>query len=198
MRSFRANDTTLSPGQSFTLSATVNNTGSGSSGSTVLRYYYWRASSEEWSQVAYDNVAGLRAGGSGYESVSLTAPSRTGSHWYLACVAAVSGERDRDDNCSGNLQITVSGSGGGGSPDLVVQSLRASDATLAAGQWFTLSATVRNVGNGSSVGTALRYYYWQGTWEAVGYDGVGGLTAGGSSYESVRLRGTIEHRASLV
>ena len=59
-------------------------------------------------------------------------------------------------------QVPPSGGGGGGSgsssPDLIVTSPSVSDNTLTTGQSFTLSATVRNQGTGSSAATTLRYY----------------------------------------
>ena len=187
VQSLRANST-LSAGQRFTLSATVRNRGNGTAGSTTLRYYYWRSSTSSWVVVGHDSVGSLRAGGNSSESIVLTAPSSTGSHWYTACVAAVSGERNTS-NCGSNLSVTVR-AGGGGIPDLVVQPLRVSDSTLSPGQRFTLSATVHNQGNGASGSTTLRYYSWRSStrsWVAVGSDGVGGLRAGGSSLESIVL-----------
>ena len=47
---------------------------------------------------------------------------------------------------------------GGGSPDLVVQSPSVSNNNVASGATFTLGATVRNQGNGSSAATTLHYY----------------------------------------
>lgn len=57
---------------------------------------------------------------------------------------------------------TSPGSGGGGGdsgqPDLIVESPSVSNPTLAPGQSFTLRATVRNAGTGSSAVTTARYY----------------------------------------
>ena len=86
-----------------------------------------------------------------------------------------------------------SGSGGGGSsPDLIVESPSVSDNTLTTGQSFTLSATVRNLGMGSSAETTLRYYRSSNATIStsdteVGTDSVSGLSALGTSAESISL-----------
>ena len=88
--------------------------------------------------VGSDRVGGLPASTSRSESIVLTAPSRAGTHYYNACVESVVGERN-EDNCSGNLRVTVTG--GGGAPDLVVEPLQTSPGTLTAGEAFTLSTS---------------------------------------------------------
>ena len=83
-------------------------------------------------------------------------------------------------------------SGGGGSPDLIVDSPSVSDSTLTSGQAFTLSATVRNQGTGSSASTTLRYYRSSNSTISrsdteVGTDSVSGLSASSTSAESISL-----------
>ena len=84
-----------------------------------------------------------------------------------------------------NFGSQVSPSGGGsGSPDLVVGAPSVSDNTLTTGQSFTLSATVRNQGNGQSAATTLRYYRSSTSTISrsdtqVGTDSVSGLTSTG-------------------
>jgi len=78
-------------------------------------------------------------------------------------------------------------------PNLVVESVSASDQTLEPGATFTLSATVRNAGLAAAPATILRYY-----WSAdatistsdteVGTDAVGGLSPSGMSPESMSLK----------
>ena len=91
-------------------------------------------------------------------------------------------------------QVPPSGGGGGssGSPDLVVDSPSVSNSTLTTGQSFTLKATVRNQGNGSSASTTLRYYQSSDVTistsdTAIGTDSVNGLSASGTSAESISL-----------
>ena len=188
VQSLRTSPDSLAAGQTFTLSATVRNVGSGTAATTTLRYLYYRSSSREWVVVGTDSVSSLAASASSPESIRLTAPAGAGTHFYSACVTAVAGEIDRD-NCSDNLRVTVTG-GGSGAPDLVVESLRTSPGTLAAGRTFTLSATVRNIGSGAAAATTLRYYQYDSDsrdWEQVGTDSVGSLSASASSPESIRL-----------
>ena len=77
-------------------------------------------------------------------------------------------------------------------PDLVVGTPTVDASAPAAGARITLSATVRNRGNGSSGSTTLRYYrstdstVTTGDTE-VGTDSVGGLSAAGSGDESISL-----------
>ncbi len=80
----------------------------------------------------------------------------------------------------------------GGVPDLAVGSPSVSDGSPDAGASFTLSATVRNRGNGRSAATTLRYYRSSDVTittgdTAVGTDAVGALAASGTSSESISL-----------
>ncbi len=110
-------DNTLTTGQSFTLRATVRNSGTGRSASTTLRYYRSSNSTISTSdtQVGTDSVSGLSASGTSSESISLTAPSSSGTYYYGACVASVSGESNTNNNCSDGVSVTVSSGSGGGS-----------------------------------------------------------------------------------
>ena len=85
-----------------------------------------------------------------------------------------------------------SGGGNGGNPDLVVQSPSVSNNNVASGATFTLGATVRNQGNGSSAATTLRYYRSTDATVStsdtqVGTDAVSGLSAGAAGSESINL-----------
>ena len=178
-------------GASFTLSATVRNQGAARSDSTTLRYYQSTDSTITTGDtvVGTDSVFGLAASRSGDESISLTAPSTPGTYYYGACVDAVSGETDTTNNCSVAVTVTVSAAP---APDLVVEMPTVSESAPTAGARFTLSATVRNQGNGSSGSTRLRYY--QSTDSTittndteVGTDSVSGLGASESGDESISL-----------
>ena len=77
-------------------------------------------------------------------------------------------------------------------PDLVVQSPSVSDSHLNTGQSFTFSVTVRNRGSARSAATTLRYFRSSNATissgdSPVGTDAVGGLSASGTSGESVEL-----------
>ena len=181
-------------GDSFTLSATVENAGDGASAATTLRYYRSTDATISGSdtEVGTDAVGGLSAGGTSGESIGLTAPSTAATYYYGACVDSVTGESDATNNCSGSVQVTVSAPPPPTNPDLVVGSPSVTDGSLETGDSFTLSATVENAGDGASAATTLRYYRSTDatvtTSDAeVGTDAVGGLSAGGSSGESIGL-----------
>ena len=178
-------------GARFTLNATVRNQGNGSSASTTLRYHQSGDSTitNGDTEADTDYVSRLGAGESGYESVSLTAPSTPGTYYYGACVEAVSGESDTLNNCSSAVAVNV---GAAPAPDLVVDTPTVSASAPEAGARFTLDTTVRNQGNGSSASTTLRYYQSGGSTIStgdteVGTDSVFRLDAGESGDEEVSL-----------
>ena len=79
-----------------------------------------------------------------------------------------------------------------GAPDLVVQTPSVSDSNPNAGESFTLSAAVRNQGNGRSASTTLRYYRSSDETIStsdtqVGTDTVSALTPAGASDGSISL-----------
>ena len=192
------NDSSLDTGDSFTLSATVRNDGDGAAAATTLRYYRSTDGTITTSDtsVGTDAVGGLSAGATSPESISLTAPSSAGTSYYGACVDTVTGESDTSNNCSSAVSVTVSAPPPPPppqtNPDLEVQSPSVNDSSLDTGDSFTLSATVRNDGDGAAAATTLRYYRsTDGTITtsdtSVGTDAVGGLSAGATSPESISL-----------
>ena len=97
-----------------------------------------------------------------------------------------------NDGSSGGYNWLLVAISATGTPDLVVQTPSVSDSSPNAGGGFTLSATVRNQGNGLSASTTLRYYRSPDATistsdTAVGTDAVGGLAASGTSAESISL-----------
>ena len=181
-------------GASFTLSATVSNDGDGRSAATTLRYY--RSADATISgtdtQVGRNAVGALAASATNDESISLTAPASAGTYYYGACVDAVTGESDTSNNCSDAVTVTVVAPPPDPAPDLVVESPSVSDSSPDAGASFTLSATVRNSGDGGSVATTLRYYRSinnriSTSDTEVGTDAVGALSASATSAESISL-----------
>ncbi len=95
---------------------------------------------------------------------------------------------------AGSYGGPVSPPGGGSSrSDLIVESPSVSNNTLTPGQSFTLRAMVRNSGTGQSASTTLRYYRSSNSTIStsdteVGTDSVSGLSASGTSAESISLR----------
>ena len=102
-------DTSPQTGATFTLSATVSNTGDGRSAATTLRYYRSTDATITTSdtQVGTDSVGTLAASGSSAESISVTAPATAGAYHYGACVDAVTDESDTTNNCSSSVKVTV-------------------------------------------------------------------------------------------
>ena len=175
-------------GASFTLSATVRNQGTGPSAATTLRYYRSTNATitTQDTEVGTDAVGVLGASRTGAESIGLTAPSSAGTYYYGACVESVSGETDTGNNCSPAVTVTV------GAPDLVVDAPTVSTSRPTAGASFTLSATVRNQGNGQAAATTLRFYRSTdatitGSDTEVGSHHMGGLPASGTSDHSSDL-----------
>ena len=91
----------LAPSENFTLSAIVENQGTGESSATTLRYYTWDAITEEWKQIPdkTNPVAVLSANATSAKDLTLIAPNTTGEHFYTVCVDAVPGEDNPDTNC---------------------------------------------------------------------------------------------------
>ena len=184
-------DNRPAPGASFTLSATVRNDGNGESAATTLRYYRSVDGTITTSdtEVGTDAVAGLAASGSDSRSVDMVAPTAPGPYYYGACVDAVAGESNTANNCSTSVQVTVREPE---HPDLTVVSPTVSDNRPAPGASFTLSATVRNDGNGESAATTLRYYRSADATittadTEVGTDAAAGLAASGSDSRTLDM-----------
>ena len=183
-------DDSPEPGGSFTLSATVRNSGDVQAVATTLRYYLSADAtiSGTDTQVGTDAVGALAASATSDESIDLTAPSSVGTYYYGACVNWQSDESDTSNNCSSAVTVTVTIVGP--APDLVVESPSVPDIPVVAGASFTLGATVRNQGSGPSPSTTLRYYRTAtifGTKTEVGTDAVGALAASATSDESIDL-----------
>ena len=143
-------------GGSFTLSATVSNTGAGGSVATTLRVYRSPDATITTSDTEEGKVTvGGLAEATSNESIDLTAPSTAGTYYYGACVDAVTDEFDTTNNCSASVTVVV---GASQPPDLEVGTPTVSDAGPQTGGSFTLSATVSNTGAGGSVATTLRVY----------------------------------------
>ena len=188
------NDSSPATGAPFTLSATVRNAGDGESAATTLRFYQ---STDETittadAETGTAAVGGLAASATSSESISLTAPSTAGTYYYGACVDAVTDESNTANNCAAGVQVTVPEPTPTTAPDLEVGAPTVNDSSPATGAPFTLSATVRNAGDGESAATTLRFY--QSTDETIttadaeaGTAAVGGLAASATSSESISL-----------
>ena len=178
-------------GAPLTLSATVANGGGGGAEATTLRYYRSAdaAITAADTEVGSHAIAGLAAAGSASGSAQVTAPQTPGTYYYGACVDAVADETDITNNCSMSVPVTVPQPA---RPDLMVTSPAVNDHGPATGGPFTLSASVRNGGNGDAPATTLRYYRSADAAIAtsdtqVGTSAITGLAASGSAGQSVEL-----------
>ena len=184
-------DSTIAPGQSFTLSVTVRNRGSARAAATMLRYYRSTDSTISSSDtvVGTDRVSALAAGANGAESVTLTAPSSAGTYYYGACVEPVGEESDPGNNCSSAVRVTVE-SGGGGA-DALTGEITTCSGTRTVG-------TVVNVVIAGTVtaGRAVSLVTLTGhaNGDFVGFQFIGDMSAGQT--ESFRMTGTISTSAS--
>ena len=166
--SLSVSDAAPETGATFSLSATVNNQGDGTSAATTLRHYRSTDSiiSTDDTELGSGVVAGIGPSEAAGATIQRTAPAIAGTYYYGACVDAVPGESNTQNNCSSAVTVTVSEGDDGpvtpGNPDLVVDSpvLGVPDppGSLATGGSFRLLTTVRNQGNGTSAATTLRYY----------------------------------------
>ena len=117
--------------------------------------------------------------------------NRDGTGIIYEWLSRVSGDNDNDGiDCESNNN--PNGYIPTPHPDLVVASPSVSESGPAPGAPFTLSATVRNDGDGAEAGTTLRYYRSTDATimtsdTAAGTDAVGGLGAGATSSESIDL-----------
>ncbi len=108
VESVSVSDNTLTPGQSFTLSATVRNQGTGRSAATTLRWYLssdTRITTQD-TEVGTDPVTALGGSRTSAKSIRLTAPSSEGTWYYGACVVSVTGE-SVGNNCSLGVRVIV-------------------------------------------------------------------------------------------
>ena len=189
-------DSSLETGATFTLSATVSNTGNGAAPATTLRYYRSADATITTAdtEVGTDRVPTLAASGTSAQSIVLTAPATAGSHYYGACVDTVADESDTADNCSAAARINVRETQPlpTGHPNLEVGTPTVSDSSLETGAAFTLSVAVSNTGNGAATATTLRYYRSADaiittTDTEVGTRPVVTLAASGTSAQSIVL-----------
>ncbi len=179
--SLSRNRTTLDPGESFTLRATVCNIGLGEPSSSSSDLDYYRSSdaristSDRW--VGDDSVSKLDTNETGDESIRLIAPTEPGVYYYGACVSDVSNESDRGNNCSAAIAITVrqviTPVEITGSPDLVI-SLSSNYSLVDPNGSINLVATVRNQGDAdASNSVTVRYLiFLKSTQKSVSINGL--------------------------
>ncbi len=152
-------DATLATGATFTLSATVANSGDWQSNGTTLRYYRSTDATITTAdtEVGTDEVDGLLYPPHGgqwaqsSESIDLTAPSTVGTYYYGACVDSVTGESDTTNNCSSSVTVTVQeNSAATGAPTI--------SGTAQVGQ--TLTASTSGISDSDGLTNVTYIYQW--------------------------------------
>ena len=143
-------------GASFSLTVTVRNGGSTATGSTRLTYYRSNnaqiTGSGDDSAVGNETVEPLRAAESNEYRREITVPQEPGRYYYGACAATVPGERNRNNNCSDGVSVTVL------APDLIVEDVTVSENSVPVGASFSIRATVNNQGSARAAQTELTFY----------------------------------------
>ena len=113
LSSASTSETDLTPGASFTLSATVRNDGDGASVGTALRYYLSDDSiiSTADIKVGTEMAGSLASSSTSNHSIVLIAPSSPGTYYYGACLEVVAGESNTTNNCLSGVTVTVTTAG---------------------------------------------------------------------------------------
>ena len=146
-------------GESFTINAEVHNQGTGPAASANLSYYRSTdpiISTSSDTLIGTDVVDPVPVSWTRAESLSRTAPSRTGTYYYYVCVVPVAGESDILNNCSQAFRAQVLERT---SPDLVAFVTSVGDGgNLYVGESFTINAEVHNQGTGPAASANLSYY----------------------------------------
>ena len=142
------------------LSATVLNQGNGDAATTTLVYFRSTDPTITIDDEPVDSefVRALKNN----ESLSDTGedtPDSAGTFYYGACVTAVSGESNPNNNCSPTpIEVTVTDPPPPTEPDLRVINFVPIPTNLQVGQTLNLAATVENQGDGTANATTLRFY----------------------------------------
>ena len=159
-----ASDPNPAAGASFTLSATVRNRGTRSSGAATLRFFRSTDGTitAADTEVAAVRVGGLAASGSVTVSEVVSAPETGGTFYYGACVDAVRNEADTGNNCSAAVTVTVRALPPGnldlriGSTEIIRSVVLGEP--LYVNRAIAMRVAVQNAGGGVSSGTTLRLY----------------------------------------
>ena len=107
------------PGTAIELNVAVRNGGRAEAPTTTIRWYRSADSmiANDDTEVGTGAVGALPTGNESAETISLTAPSEQGAHYYGACVDSVPEEWDTGNNCSGGVRIDVADDGDGTGDD---------------------------------------------------------------------------------
>ena len=204
-------DSTPYVGERVVMTVTIRNQGPGKSGLASLFFLYsddnviWPEGDTEFKGIGLSPFGADGSVGSSWTgSEPGTAPASAGTYWYYACVEMKPTqnlrESDTSNNCSVPVEVTVQAAPAG-KPDLVVGSPSVvgktpneyGQYTVKVGEPFSMQATVRNQGTGSSAATTLRFYKSRDRenlrryMDERGSASVSGLDASGAKVVSAQL-----------
>lgn len=150
----------ISPGKTFSVTATTTNAGSATSGSSTTRFYLSLDAWKDGSHVLLTgalSVAALVPGQTASASRTVTVPTRLldGTYRLLACADDTGNtvELDEGNNCRASAASVLAGR-----PDLTQTGVTSPPTTVAAGLTFTVTDTAANIGGIASATTTTRYY----------------------------------------
>ena len=109
VEAIEAAPSTVAPGETFRLYATLKNNGTGESTATTLRYYRSTDAviSTEDTQLRSASRDPLAANATIRRYLTVTAPTTPRTYYYGACVDGVTDESDTANNCSRAVSVTV-------------------------------------------------------------------------------------------
>ncbi|MCI0686777.1 MAG: hypothetical protein L0Y54_06000, partial [Sporichthyaceae bacterium] len=145
----------VSPGQSITISETTRNQGAGTASASVTEFFLSSNSTVDAGDIALGSraVPALTAGASSSGATALTIPAGTATgYWYVLAKADGPGDvpEASESNNIGSWSVVIGA-------DMIVYSLTV-PATAAAGQSITVTDTNRNQGSGSASPSVTRYF----------------------------------------
>ena len=187
-----ASKTSYSIGERFHGTATVKNQGSGSAGSSTIRYYLGTASNKTWKPVQDGSIGSLSAGASATDTIddiwggntipSDVTPGTTYYIWAQADATNSVTESDENNNWKQSPGFTIN------FPDLIVSALTVSKTSYSIGERFNGTATVKNQGTATAGSSTIRYYLGTAsdrTWKSVQDGSIGSLGAGASATDTI-------------
>jgi len=143
------------PGTMLSVSDTLKNQGLVASGRSTTRFYLSKGTQTDL--IGERLAGGLLPGGTSPGTTPITLPLSTaaGDYFLLACAndARTVSETDLTNNClqsASQVSIVLA--------DLVVTSISEPPAVTGPGNPISVSDTVRNIGDGASVSSTVRYY----------------------------------------
>ena len=155
-----------SPGETITVSVPVTNVGSARSSQRGMIFLVSTndrdandASDDFVEPIETIDVPRLNPGATTTISKTFSAPSSSGTYYYIACVGTHSEESNNDNDCSDGSKAVEVIVGDSSQPDLVVENVRVDDPTPFAGDTIRMDVTVRNQGNATAPASVLKYYW---------------------------------------